>query len=94
MSQSLGWTPLEQRREISRLIMLYKILHKVVSISNYYIPITSNSSTRGHSKRFQQLQAHLDVYQHSFFPSTLKLWNSLPTTVIEASNAEDFKREY
>jgi len=29
MLQSLSWTPLEQRREILRLIMLYKILHKV-----------------------------------------------------------------
>jgi len=77
MLQSLGWTSLEQRREISHLIMLYKVLHKVVSIPNHYIPITSNSSTRGHTQRFQQLQAHLDVYLHSFFPSTLDISQAL-----------------
>ena len=80
---------LEQRRDILRLIMLYKILHEVVSLPNHYIPLISNLSTRGHSQRFQQLQANLDVYLHSFF---LKLWNSSPPSVIEAINVEDFKK--
>ena len=45
MIQSLSYISLEQRWEILCLIMLYKILHKVVSIPNHYIPLISNSST-------------------------------------------------
>jgi len=92
MIQSLGWISLEQRRKILRLIMLFKILHNVVTVPNHYIPTISYSYTRGHTQRFQQLQAHLDVYLHSFFPSALKMWNSLPATVIEATNVEEFKK--
>ena len=50
----------------------------VVSIPNHHIPTMTNSCTRDRSQRFQQSQAHLDVYLHSSFPSTLKMWNSLP----------------
>ena len=45
--------------------------------------------TRGHS---QEVSAHLTVYSHSLFPATIKIWNSLPATVIEASNIDDFKK--
>jgi len=36
MVQSLGWISVEQHRKISRLIMLYKIFHDVVTIPNHY----------------------------------------------------------
>ena len=28
-----------------------------------------------------------------FFPATIKIWNSLPATAIEASNIDDFKKK-
>ena len=52
--------------------MLYKTLYNVVGIPSHHIPTMTNSSKRGHSQRFQQLQAHLDVYLHSFFLQLLK----------------------
>ena len=35
MLNSLGWTSLEYRREISLVIMLFKILHNEISIPSY-----------------------------------------------------------
>ena len=45
----LGWPSLEQRREIAKAIMMYKVLHNKVAISfdQYRAPITI--FTRGHS---------------------------------------------
>ena len=69
-----------------------KILNNV-DIPNHYIPTVTNSRTRGHSQRFQQFQAHLDVYLYSFFPTTLKMWSSSPATIIEIRNVENLRRE-
>ena len=62
MLQSFSWASLEQHHEILHLTMLYKILYNVVSIPNHHIPTMSNSSTRGHSQKFQQLQAYRATY--------------------------------
>ena len=92
MLSSLGWTSLECRREISRVIMLFKILHNETSISSYHLPMPITTCTRGHSYRFRQISAHLNIYLHSFFPATIKIWNSLPATAIEATNVDDFQK--
>ena len=87
----LGWPSLEQHREIAKTTMMYKILHNMVAVpfDKYRAPITTY--TRGHSQRFHQVAAHVNVYLCSFFPSTIKLWNSLPELVIQARNVE-FKK--
>ena len=38
------------------------------------------------------LQTNIDAYQYSFYPSAIRLWNTLPTYVIEANSLEDFQR--
>ena len=48
--------------------------------------------TRGHSQRFHQVVAHMNIYLCSFFPSAIKLWSSLPESVIQARDVEEFKR--
>jgi len=50
----------------------------------HYIPTMTNLRTRSHLLIFHQLQADLDVYLCSFCPSMVKIWNTLPATVIEA----------
>ena len=39
---------------------------------------------------FTQLQTRTDSYKFSFFPSTIKLWNSLPLSVINSPNLNQF----
>ena len=87
----LGWPSLEQHREIAKTTMMHKILHNMVAVpfDKYRAPITTY--TRGHSQRFQ-VAAHVNAYLCSFFPSTIKLWNSLPESVIQARNVEEFKK--
>ena len=49
--------------------------------------------TRGHSIRFIQMQARVDVFLYSFLPPTIRLWNSLPADIVTSSTIDDFKNE-
>ena len=67
--------PSLQSRKSTKLMTMYKIIN-----GNLHIP--SNSLVPNHrdsrSGYFTQLQTRTDSYKFSFFPSTIKLWNSLP----------------
>jgi len=71
MLSSLKWSTLHHRRHILQLIMLFKILHNLVEfcLSNY---IAFNTcTTRGHKFKLSIPLSRIDVYKHSFFPSTI-----------------------
>ena len=65
MVQSPGWESLQQRRNMDRLSMVFKIQHGIIDISPEFIQ-PGDSRTRG-SQRIQQLQANKDVYRYSFY---------------------------
>jgi len=71
--------------------MLYKIIHHLVDIDADSLP-PPRPSTRGHPKRFLQLQERIDAYSYSFFPSNIKLWNSLLTDDVNISDLNQFKQ--
>ena len=77
MLRSLEWPILAQRRDHSKIIMMYKIVHNIVHIQPD-IPLTYSNAvnTRGHHLKMQQPATRIDAYLHSFFPSAVKLWNS------------------
>ena len=73
---------------------MHKILHQVVDVSVpdcYLTPVSWN--TPGHPLRFIQLQTNVDAYKYSFYPSAVRLWNALPTHVIEANSVDDFQSQ-
>ena len=87
----LNWSSLEQRRNQAKCIMFYKILNNMVSVNfNQYLQ-QSTSHTRGHSTRFIQMQARVDVFLYPFLPSTIRLWNSLPADIVSSSTIDEFK---
>ena len=87
MLARLKWPLLEHRRNFLKLTMFYKILYGLVDVS---LTLTSFTTfTRGHSMRFVSPFARADTYQHSFLPSTIKLWNSLPDSLVV--NINQFK---
>ena len=89
----LNWASLEQRRNQARCIMFYKILNNMVSVDfNHYLQ-QSISHTRGHSIRFIQMQARVDVFLYSYLPSTIHQWNSLPADVVTSSTIDEFKNK-
>ena len=90
MVQQLKWDTLEQRRLKGRVTMGYRVVHRLVKISDAQL-IPSTAHTRGHNQKFRQLPARTNYYKHTFFPSVVPLWNALPDHVVSATTLDAFK---
>ena len=80
MLDVLGWTPLSQRRQDARLILLKKLLtvwHKCPSKASLSRRITAayKGTRRKHNIKFRQIGHTTSQYRQSFFPKTISAWN-------------------
>jgi hypothetical protein len=92
MLNQLHWESLQQRRHNAKVITMYRIIHQLIAIPvEPYLVRTNICLLRGHSMEFQVPHSRILVHQASFFPSTIRLWNSLPDTVVAADTIEGFK---
>ena len=89
MLNNLHWLTLESRRQHAKLTMLYKILN-IISVPHDHL-IRTVLPTRDHDCRFIQLASRTNTYLNSFFPSTVRLWNTLPSYVIDSTDFDKFK---
>lgn len=85
MLEHLRWPTLQQRRNLASVTMLYKIQHQLVSIpvNTYLIPSKEH--------KFIQPFSPTNYHLYSFFPRTIRLWNSLPYQVACSPDLEAFK---
>ena len=90
MLEDLGWETLEQRRAKARTVMTYRIVNGLVAIPDSQM-IPTTEKTRGHSKKFRQIGTKTNYHKHSFFPSSITLWNSLPDSLATADSIEIFR---
>jgi len=91
MMQQLGWNTLEVRRNQARAVMIYRIVNGLIAIpaSLYLTPNTQN--TKGHGCKFRVPAGCVDAFNYSFFPTTIRIWNQLPATVVMSPSSEAFK---
>lgn len=92
--QTSNLPSLVDRRKILCLMYLYKAINgHVVTPNNAPLePRSCNYNTRSNSRStYIQPYAHSNLYLHSFYPSTLSLWNSLPQSVSNAPTILSFK---
>ena len=85
---------LVDRRKMLCLIYLYKAVNGYVVNSNStpIEPRICNYNTRSSSRNnYIQPYAHSNSYFHSFYPSTLSLWNSLPQSIVSSPSLLSFK---
>ena len=92
MIDNLNWRSLVDRRTDSRLTMLYKISHDKVAVprTDRLIPPLRHSRYT-HSLSYQIPSCRTQTWQQSFFPRTIKNWNSLPLNVVMSDTTESFK---
>ena len=83
--KQLKWESLKKRRKDSRFIMLCKGLTGAATIlTNDVVPLIRRTRNH-HSLAFQIPVAGTDIYKSSFFPQTIRDWNSLTDSLISAS---------
>ena len=86
MLQQLHWQELAYRRQHQRLLLLYKIIHSLVLIKrDQYLRVQRNGI------HIQNIHATQQYHQMSFFPRTIREWNSLPDKVLKAPTLDSFK---
>ena len=92
MIEHLNWRSLADRRSDARLVMLYKISHELVAIPKTDILIPPLRFSRNmHSLSYQIPPTRLQLRQQSFFPRTIRNWNSLPLNTVKSDSVESFK---
>jgi len=92
MLRDLEWATLEQRRKRTKVTTLYKTIHELIDIEkNRLQPSNTRQRTRGHQQRFVQPRSRVKCHEQSFFPSTIRLWNSLPPAVVYANTVDQFR---
>ena len=76
-----GWEKLKIRREVRKLVLFYKIVNgQIPDYSTELVPPTvadTNNYNLRNSLSISQPSYRLFTYQQSYFPSTIKLWNTL-----------------
>ena len=87
----LEWPTLTERRAKIKL----NILHKA-KLGRLDIPLSDLCSsapvTRRSSTDFRIPQSQLDSHKFSYFPSTIRLWNSLPPKIKNITDSDNFSR--
>ena len=93
MIKELDWETLELRRTKCRLNMMYKLSHKIVNFdTSKHLVFNSEKRTRGsHNFKYVLPKINKDVFKYSFFPRTIKDWNSLPSILVNTNSYESFK---
>ena len=65
-----------------------------IDVNTYLHPHTELRTRRSHNYRYKQDKATKDTYLYSFFPRTIRLWNSLPAEIAEIDSLVTFKSEF
>jgi hypothetical protein len=89
MLQQLGWPSLQERRAHAKVTMMYRITNGLVEVPTSNL--TAISSARGHGLHYLVPFARTQCYQKSFYPDTIRLWNSLPQLAAQPSTASRWK---
>lgn len=81
---------MEERRAKSKAQMAYKIQHSLVGVPHTaYRPVPDHHHTRGQSLYLPYCRTI--QYQHSYIPSSIRLWNRLPASVTSQPSLEQFR---
>ena len=93
LQNQLGWQTLQQRRMQSRLVLLYKATHNLVALPLHHYITKHTIPTRGHPLRYNTLTCRTNTFSSSFFPRTIKEWNTLPNHIVSQQTVNGFKSE-
>ena len=85
MLSKLNLPTLQKHRQISALIMFYKIKHQLVNIQ---FPNTIRPALR---HRYSFPRSNINTHRHSFFPRTAKVWNTLPPDICNSPDLGSFR---
>ena len=94
MMSTLGWTPLEQRRQQLRLMNFYKIINGELDLDlDKYASKKTPRLRRSHDEQYDVVSSFISTNQlaNSFFPDVITQWNKLPRETVASNSVDTFK---
>ena len=82
MLQELDWPSLEQCRRTAQLGMLYKISSGLAAVKCPLLKKQPPRARRTHTTTFERIPSRADNRLNSFFPRTVRDWNTLPLEMV------------
>ena len=83
-------TPSKQEEKLKDSI-IYKMEHNLIDIPlDHYIQHNTRSS-RKQDSQFLQIRYSANIFGISFFPTTIKEWNSLPPNIVSSKSLNSFQ---
>lgn len=92
MLKTLGWESLEQRRNKSRVSVMFKIVNQLIAIPATQL-VRNTAPTRGHRLKFHRIATRTNYHKDSFFPTAISLWNALAPEIAELKDPDRFREE-
>ena len=90
MLRELGWESLQHRRDTAKVVMMYRIKNNLIDIPHDHLTSTSRS-LRGNNQKMIVPCTRTSLMKGSFFPDTIRLWNTLPQQVVDPPTLDVFK---
>ncbi|KAH3783699.1 hypothetical protein DPMN_161642 [Dreissena polymorpha] len=88
----LKWQPLKDRCRDQRLVFFHKIIYDLVAVpADNLLEVNKRKPRNPYSKSIKQATSNTDIYKHSFIPSTIRDWNSLPDSVVTCTKSDQLK---
>ena len=87
----LQWKPLEERRAIIKLNLLFKANHNEIHLPTNPLIRNMSRTRRGHTN-YAIPSSSVDSHLYSFYPNVIRLWNSLPTSCKSQNSTDAFKQ--
>ena len=92
---TLGWDSLHTRRLVAQSTMFYKIHHNLVNtiMPPYYQLAPYSAAQLRHCHQFKYLipSTTIDAFKFSFYPRSIRIWNSLPNTAVTVATPSAFR---
>ena len=83
---------LEMRRIKMDLVMIYKMLHGIVDLNfEDFFTLNNDSRTRNNGYKISFIHHALDIKKHFFTNRPIRIWNSLPNSVVSSRTVASFK---
>ena len=93
MLRSLGWSTLEDRRREARLTLFYKIVKGEIAVSSedIYLELADRQTRSTHKFKYKTKSASTSNLSNFVTHNTIKDWNTLPASVVDADSSGYFK---
>ena len=89
-----SWTTLQERRKHSRLLMMYKLKNNIVRVDASSKLIPNERPSRNNNEQALRIPScKTTARKDSFYPRTIKEWNTLPNCTVSAPSPESFKAQ-